>query len=129
MTSRKKENDNALIEIRDHYVYVEFMDLCNIELEDAKVLTAMAIDLCSGRSYPFITSILGKTIRISNEAREYFASYPPLVRLRTCQAILVDNMPGKLLANFFIKFHKPTEATRVFTKLDDALEWIKTDPK
>jgi len=123
----KRSNHNAVIELRKDYVYVCYTDLCVIEIDDAKVLADMAIELCRGKAYPFITDVLGKTIRISNEAREYFAKYPPLISIRKSHAILVNNMASKLLANFFIKFHRPTEKTRVFTKLDDALAWIRSN--
>jgi hypothetical protein len=126
MLEMKRSNHNAVIELREDYIYVSYVDLCVIELEDAKILSDIAIELCRGKAYPFITDVLGKTISISNEAREYFAKYPPLISIRTSHAILVNNMASKLLANFFIKFHKPTEATRVFTKFDEALTWIRS---
>ena len=126
MASNIRICDSAEIELIDGYIHVQFRDMSIIDLEESKKVANHIIDLCAGTSYPFITNGLGITIRMNNDARDFFASYPPLVRVRKAQALLVNNMPSKLLDNFFIIYHKPVNPTKIFTDFYEALSWIKT---
>jgi hypothetical protein len=120
--------DSAEIELKEDYVHIQFRDMSIIGLEESKKVADLIIELCAGTPYPFITNGLGITIRMNNEARDFFASYPPLTKVRKAQALLVNNMPSKLLANFFIKYHKPVNPTKIFTDFDEALKWIRSLP-
>jgi hypothetical protein len=128
MTKKIKSSNSALIELEDNFIHIRFNDMSIIGLDEAKQVADDIIELCNGTAYPFITNGLGITIRMNKNARDFFASYEPLVKIRRGQAILVNNTPSKLLANFFIKYHKPANPTKIFTKMDDALIWIKTLP-
>ena len=126
MATNIRTCDSAEIELIDGYIHVQFRDMSIIDLEESKKVANHVIDLCNGTAHPFITNGLGITIRMNNDARDFFATYPPLVRVRKAQAILVNNMPSKLLANFFIKYHKPVNPTKIFTDFDEALAWIRS---
>ena len=65
---------------------------------------------------------------MNNDARNLFAVYPPLIKVRKAQALVVSNLPSKLLANFFIKYHKPVNPTKIFSDYDEALNWLKEIP-
>lgn len=126
MIKNSLESNNALVELSDGYIQVRFTDLSIIGIEEARDISEHIIALCDGKKYPFITNGLGITIRMDKEARNHFATYKPLVKVRKAQAIIVNNIPSKLLANFYIKFHKPSDPTKIFTKFDDAVDWIRT---
>lgn len=129
MAKQRRVCDSAEIELIDGYIHVRFKDLSIIDLEEAKKVSNLIIELCKGTPYPFITNGLGITIRMNNDARDFFATFPPLTKVRKAQALLVNNMPSKLLANFFIKYHKPVNPTKIFTDMDSALKWIKSLPE
>ena len=97
-----------------------------INAEEAKIVADHIVEICDGTPYPFITNGLGITIRMNNEARNLFAEYSPLLKVRKSQALIVNNTPSKLLANFFIKYHKQSNPTKIFTNFDEAVEWIRT---
>ena len=120
-----RTSDHAEVELKDGYIHVLFKDMSVIGEEEAKIVADDIIDLCDGVSYPFITNGLGITVRMNKEARDLFASYRPLTKVRKGQAIIVNNTPSKLLANFYIKYHKPEKPTKIFTKFEEALEWTK----
>lgn len=119
--------DVAHIQFMDDYLYVEFVDMCTIDVDAAKNMTKLTMALLKGKKYPFISSMLGITLNITKEARDYFANNEDINSIRSMQAILVNNTPSKLLANFFIKFHKPATKTRLFTNFDDALAWVRSN--
>lgn len=120
-----KTSDHAFVELKDGYVHILFKDLSVIGEEEAKIVADDIVELCDGVPHPFITNGLGITIRMNKEGRDLFATYRPLVKVRKGQAIIVNNTPSKLLANFYIKYHKPINPTKIFTKFDEALEWTK----
>jgi hypothetical protein len=126
MIKNSVESNNALVELNDGYIHIRFTDMSIIGLEEAMDISEHIIALCDGKKYPFITNGLGITIRMDQDARNHFATYKPLVKVRKAQAIIVNNIPSKLLANFYIKFHKPSDPTKIFTKFDDAVDWIRT---
>lgn len=127
MPNKTIHTNVAHIQLMDDYLYTEFDDMCTIDVDEAKEMTRLTLKLCEGKSYPFITSMLGITVNINSDAREYFAKNEDINSIRTLQAIIVNNTPSKLVANFFIKFHKPAVKTRLFTNLDDALEWVRSN--
>lgn len=125
----RKSSDHAEVELKDGYIHILFKDMSVIREEEAKIVADDIIELCDGVPHPFITNGLGITIRMDKSARDYFASYRPLIKVRTGQAILVNNTPSKLLAKFYMKYHKPVNPTKIFTKFDDAIAWIRELPK
>jgi hypothetical protein len=61
---------------------------------------------------------------ITAEAMQY-AQRPETYRLLIAQAIVVDSLPNRLIANFIIKFHKPTSPTKLFSNEEAALIWLR----
>jgi len=40
-------------------------------------------------------------------------------------AIVINSLPQKILADFYIRYNKPVKPTRIFNLVDRALNWIK----
>jgi len=124
----KRECKSASFELREGYLYIRFKDESTVDLPEAKIHEKNCIDLCKGKKLPFVIDGLNITTNMDDEARQFFAESKPIVKVRKAQAILVNLIQSKLLANFFIKYHKPENPIKVFDNLDDALAWIKTLP-
>lgn len=114
--------------MRKGYLYIRFKDESIVDLAEAKIHAKHCIDLCKGQETPFVIDGLGVTTDLDDEARQFFAEFKPLVNIRKAQAILVNLMQTILLANFFIKYHKPENPIQVFDNLEDALDWIRSLP-
>ncbi len=60
---------------------------------------------------------------VDSKTREYAAAqYRPHV---AGQAILIESRVSSYFANLFLKFSQPKVPTKLFTKEDDALKWLK----
>ena len=114
--------------MRKGYLYIRFKDESIVDLAEAKIHAEHCVDLCNGQETPFVIDGLGVTTDMDDEARQFFAEFKPLVNIRKAQAILVNLMQTILLANFFIKYHKPENPIQVFDNLEDALDWIRSLP-
>lgn len=93
--------------------------------EDAKRHINAVVKLCSGRKRPFLIDTRNTRGTYSQEAMRKLAKNPEIVRLRKAQAIIIDSLPNRLLANFYIKFHKPVNPIKIFEKENEALQWLK----
>lgn len=90
------------------------------KLQDATETIAEAVILGKGKPYGilFDANMIGN---MTHEARDEFAKSP----LRIAVAIVTDNLAAKIIGNFFIKFHKPWSASRIFKEEQPALEWLR----
>ena len=121
----KLESNSAYFEHREKYIYLRYKDLSMVHLAEAKINTEILIEMCNGKRYPFISDGLNIHARVSHKSREFYSTYEPLLQIRSAQALLIYNTPNRLLANFYIKFHTPPNPIKIFTKLEDAEDWIK----
>ncbi len=104
---------------------IVFKTKVQFELNDAIEVDDYTYDWVQGK--PFVTLVDGRNIRsnITHEAREYFAKHEKITRIRKGQAIVVNNLHTKLLANFYMNFHKPSNPIKIFTDYDKAYNWVK----
>ena len=121
----KLESNSAYFEHREKYIYLRYKDLSMVHLEEAKINAEILIEMCNGKRYPIISDGLNIHARFSHKSRDFYSTYEPLLKIRSAQAFLINNTPNRLLANFYIKFHTPPNPIKVFTKLEDAEDWIK----
>ena len=62
---------------------------------------------------------------ISREARMFYSGKEFTDQL-TALAFVVESTISKVLANFYLGLNKPPYPTRLFTKEDEAIKWLKT---
>lgn len=60
---------------------------------------------------------------ISKEANRIFKNYPAKDEAKAL-AIMVSNIPIRLMANFFINVEQPEVTTKAFNQLESAIEWL-----
>lgn len=60
---------------------------------------------------------------VEPEVREWAAS-PSNNSYTKIDAILINSLPQKILADFYIRINKPIKPTKVFTSMDKAIEWV-----
>tara|TARA_B100001109_G_C18856509_1_gene471944 strand:+ start:757 stop:1209 length:453 start_codon:yes stop_codon:yes gene_type:complete len=60
---------------------------------------------------------------IDHDARQIFKNYPSHKEANAL-AILIESLPIKILANFFINSDKPAIPTKAFRNLSPAIEWL-----
>lgn len=125
-TNTIKTCDCAELELKDGYLLIKYKDMSVINIEEAKRIISLGMELCNNEPYPVIIDGSYKSIQMNNEARNYFSKNPLLSKITKSLAIVVNNTPSRLLARFFIKFHKPMHPVKVFSNLADAEDWTNT---
>lgn len=78
--------------------------------------------IIKGKKYPFIYLTENDALIVDRETRTFFRasenSFP-----KTCIAIVASSLNLKLMANFYLKFHKPTTKIKIFNTELDATNW------
>jgi len=112
--------------LEEGFVVLEFKNNVLLELEDAKEIDQLIYDeLVNGK--PFVALIDGRDVdsSITHEARDFFSKDELVLEIRKAHAIVVNSSPTKLLANFYMKFHKPINPIKIFNDFNEAYKWIK----
>ena len=78
--------------------------------------------LVEGKKYPYIYFTEDNSVTFGNDVRAYFKqnehAFPKI-----CDAFIVKSLAQKLIANFYLKFNKPTYPSKVFNNMADAESW------
>lgn len=107
----------------EDFCWLVFSPEAEVDLADAQQIMKSAGLTFTGEKY--VTLVDARSIKsISSEAREYFVDEESGAMLEAV-AILVGSTHSRLLANFFINFHKPTVPTRMFTDIEKAKTWLR----
>lgn len=92
--------------------------------EDIFELNSASMQLCDQTSYAILTLMNKPGIISTPEARktgaEMHLKFP-----KVADALVVNSLAEKLIANFYIKFNRPSVPTRMFTNEKDALSWLR----
>ncbi len=73
--------------------------------------------------FPILIDSEGQ-INITPEGRKKVRELESIVPL-SHRAIVISTLSQRILANFYIKFHKPLITTKVFNTHSEALTWLK----
>lgn len=106
-------------------LWVRYQKDVDMKPEDAKRHIEAVVQLCGGKKRPFLIDTRDARGTYSLEAMRKLAKDPEIVRIRKAQAIIIDSLPNRLLANFYVKFHKPANPIKIFEKENEALQWLK----
>ena len=120
----QRESDSSSFEKRENYIYLRYKDHSTVDIIEAKIHAKYLIELCDGKSYPFILDGRDVHAKFTHDARNFFSNYKPLLDIRSAQAFLINNIPNKLLLKFYLKFHTPSNPVKVFSNLEDAEDWV-----
>jgi len=105
-------------------VYVTFKDNCNLDIPLQTRLLDYYFEITDGKLMHFIF-LAAENVTITKEARDNAVKIEDQSMLGA-SAVVVDSLPYKLIANFYLKFNKPKRPYKVFGKEEEAVKWLKT---
>ena len=110
--------------VEDGIIKIDGYEGEHIELADAVKMREANLKLSEGKSFCLIMNGLTNYYTYSTEAKELFASKEYCV-LRKATAFVVKQLSFRLMAAFYIKFHKPLSPTQIFGSEEEALIWLR----
>ncbi|PLX22747.1 MAG: hypothetical protein C0599_05690 [Salinivirgaceae bacterium] len=116
-------NDKIEVIRRDDQIYVyKAINDCTLDIETAEAM-AKAGDEWNGTELCANLVDMRDMLYVDSKVRDFGAAqYRPHV---AGSALLIESVFGKYFANLFMKLSKPKVPTKLFTKEEDAIAWLK----
>ena len=108
----------------DGILQVDFIDELLLDVPHCKELMEVYSEIIEGRKVP-ILHITGKYMNVTKGARDYGASEEGL-KYSLVEAFVIDSLAHQILANFYMKFNKPSVPTQFFKTKEEAEAWLLT---
>lgn len=105
---------------------VTFKNNVEVDLEEMIKLVDVSLEMVKNTPFYLLVDARNILSTISHEAREYITKHEEYGRLNIAQAIIVNNMPIKILANFYMKFYKQPNPVRMFGDILEGRTWLLT---
>ncbi|PCH92559.1 MAG: hypothetical protein COB85_08035 [Bacteroidetes bacterium] len=108
----------------DETIMLKISEGANIKVPEVTEFRDRILELASQKKFLLLIDISDVFFSSSNEAMKVFSQDSELVKLRVAQAIVVDNLAIKLLANFYIKVARPPGEAKLFKRMSEAVSWL-----
>lgn len=95
-----------------------------IDVEQAKIDNT---ELSLGQPYCILVDS-GKYTTITPEALELSAS-KNFKQKTIAKALLINDLPHRIVGNFYMRFKKPAIKTKLFTDREKAIKWLESEMK
>lgn len=120
---KKVELPYATLEMKDGIIWLVLFEDAEMDVKEVKEFTTICEKLSHGKPY-FLVSDARVNLSITSEARQAAAS-KEISPLLVANAVLVNNIGVRMVANFFTAVNKPHFKYKVFNKEEEALSWLK----
>jgi len=109
--------------LEGNIVKTQFKQDIEAGIEDIKQNHEVAQKIAKGKKHFVLLDVRGFATG-SDKAKKFCASQDPM-NYRIAVAALVDSLAVRIRCNSFIKNNKPEVPTRVFSKEQEAIDWLK----
>lgn len=123
LITKKSETDAAQVHLgSDGMMRVMFKHKKEVNEDAFRELFKVFNELSNGKAYAYIYYAEDTSVTVSEDGRR-FAKEEEFSFPKICNAVVVTNLAHKLLANFYLRFNKPSYPFKVFSKKEDAEKW------
>ena len=109
--------------MEDGIVYLHTSDRQIQTVESIFLLTKTLGEILPNKPAPILSTHDSNALP-SYEVRQFVAQ-EDANPYSAADAFIVTSLPQKLIANFYLKFNKPARPTKLFSKKEDAVKWLK----
>jgi hypothetical protein len=121
----KIEIECAVIEkLENGIIQISYKSNYRVELEDVKEVEKVYVGFSNGEAIYSLLISNGGFSQFSNEAQKFLAEEASIVSRIKGSAVVLNNLPFRILTRFFIKFYKPKFPTKIFSEYSDAVQWL-----
>lgn len=120
--SQRLETPNADYEYNNGLLIITLVDDSELSVDDIRMQRETAFSFHKGEPH-VVLAIAGQRTTASEEARKFASTHIPKGRI--AEAVLIRSLSVRILANFYLKFHKPDVPTRMFDRRENAMTWLK----
>lgn len=95
-----------------------------IDLASAKTILQERLEFTKGKSVPVLVIDSG-LVSMDKNARDFLSSNEGIKGIRA-SALISTSIVNSMLVNFILKISRPELPVKVFTKRDEAMNWLNT---
>lgn len=120
--------DSAEIALLDSGIIVlKYKPDYEVELEDVKQVEQALIELSSNGDIYCLMDTSGRFNSFSNEAQKFLSREASIVENKKLKgsALIIDNLPNRLLVKFFSSLFKPKFPIKIFSNQEEGLIWLE----
>jgi len=103
---------------------VKFKNSVDINIKEAIDLVDISLALVNGKSFYLLVDARDILSSMDHASRKYVAEHKVYNELNIAQAIVVNNMPIRLLASAYYKLYSHKNPVKVFSSLQEAEKWL-----
>lgn len=115
--------DCKLFDCEDGILLLQFKIDAHLDLEETIKFVAYGMEFINFEPRRIITDFIGRKNVFTEEAKNYVAHDTQFNCIKICDAFVIDSYISSILAGVYLRFIKPLTKTKVFSNLDDAIEW------
>lgn len=118
------ETEKIIFTLRpDGIVQIECRANTTLGIDEAKLSTSMVQQLIGHEPRPLLCD-LTHVVKMTQDCRKHFAGKEHAQVFTRC-ALIINNPISKIIGNFFLGANKPLRPTRLFTNVEDGIQWLK----
>jgi hypothetical protein len=124
MLSEIKMKKAIVKRIDDKIIEIDYISDNNFELEDAIEANNAYFKISKQKPFVSLIDARNKYGNITNEARMHYVYDEKTKSIRLAEAIVLNNLPARIIAKFYIRHNKPLNPVKIFTKREEAINWL-----
>ena len=122
---REFKNHLSHIKLRsDNVLQINTLKDIEYGLDEAKEIIKNILEITKNKKY-YVLVVSGEYSNVTIESMKLLSS-PIAMSYAIAKAYVINSLPQKLMANFYLKFLKPEKPVRFFKNKNDAEIWLKT---
>lgn len=111
--------------LNDDIIVIKYTNQIKIDTEEVQQLIDTIFLLYDSGFNKLISDARSPQLIITKDALDLFAKHTDELLMEVKHAIVVIHPAMRLLAGFYLKFSKPTIPTQTFSKIKDAIKWVR----
>lgn len=101
-----------------------YPDDFEITVEMVIAIDKLMLDITQGAKFGLISNFKDSYGTMTQEAQIHFAEKINTARQITGNAIIINNLPMRMMVNFYLRFKRPVYPSKSFTNTKEATNWI-----
>tara|TARA_B110000046_G_scaffold174675_1_gene198631 strand:+ start:1034 stop:1447 length:414 start_codon:yes stop_codon:yes gene_type:complete len=109
---------------QQNLVHLKFPPDINLNVTEAKHIDSVILKEIGSDSFSLIVDLKDSFGSMSREVQHFFAKEAPSIPQIKASAIIVNNLPVRILVKFYMSFFKPIYFRQIFADIQTAKKWL-----
>ncbi|MFT5822708.1 MAG: hypothetical protein ACI8ZM_003965 [Crocinitomix sp.] len=110
----------------ENLIHIKYPSDIDFGLKQAKALDKIIQKQVGLEDYDLIVDLTDSFGNMTKEAQKFFAQDAQSIPQIRASALIVNNLPIRILVKFYLNFFKPPYSTKIFPSLEPAKTWLNS---